>query len=436
MILGVPTLNRYDLLDKLILSAESGTLKPSEYLIVDNGGRFEAEAPRMASVTAALDRGVQFVVLKPGGNMGVAASWNALLDRAGDKLIAIVNDDVELNVDALERLNAAADNCDFVDAGGGCLFTQTRTCTELVGPYDENFYPAYYEDSDYERRLALAGVTQHRLSGLIAHHEDRATMFADTSGEIGRGMTQNGELFRRKWGDLPGKEVFTEPFNGVEKVDLRLNTRQETWTHYAPQTMRWDVINHIAKVIDAKTYLEVGVSSGESMRQVQIELKIGVDPAPQLEGVTACDVFVPKTSDELFKEYDGSRGIEFDIVFIDGLHHADQAYRDIVNAARTAKIVVVHDSNPSTEEMQRVPAVPGAWTGDVWKAVSRVRVDGAYLVRTIDTDYGVAVVLPNRGERVPELPRETWADLQAHRKELLGLIPVHEWKAWLKGALR
>jgi len=197
--------------------------------------------------------------------------------------------------------------------------------------------------------------------------------------------------------------------------------------------MRWDVINHIARIVEARTYLEIGVSSGESMRHVDIDTKVGVDPEPQLEGVRSCDIFMPKNSDDAFAKMDPSSDF-FDIVFIDGFHHADQAYRDIMNAVLVSGIVVVHDSNPSTEEMQRVPQVSGEWTGDVWKAIARIRTEGVHLVRTIDTDYGVAVIIPNRGEDVPELPRETWGDLQTNRQELLGLIQVYEWKAWFNNA--
>ena len=141
MILGVPTLHRYDLLGRLIASAEAGSCKPSAYLIVDNGGKFGALAPAMPAVASALARWAEIDVLAPGRNLGVAASWNALLDRAGAEPIAISNDDVELGEDALEALARAIGVHDFViaegppNANGWCLFAQTARCTELVGGY-------------------------------------------------------------------------------------------------------------------------------------------------------------------------------------------------------------------------------------------------------------------------------------------------------------
>ena len=81
MILGVPTLNRYDLLGRLIASAEAGNCKPSAYFIVDNGGHFHGEASKMPGVAAAIERGAPIEVLAPDKNLGVAASWNAMPGR-------------------------------------------------------------------------------------------------------------------------------------------------------------------------------------------------------------------------------------------------------------------------------------------------------------------------------------------------------------------
>ena len=457
MLLGVPTLNRYDLLGKLIASAEAGRLKPSGYLVVDNGGRFLDEAPKMPGVAAASERGASIFVLSPGQNLGVAASWNALLDWAGPEPLAIANDDVELGEDALEALDRAVREHDFVIAEGGpnangwCLFAQTKYCTDLVGPYDEGFFPAYYEDSDYEHRLRLAGVVPH-FEPTTLRHEGWATMRADPSRMVSAGQQRSAEYFRKKWGGMPGEMLYDVPFDcDVTQTDLRRNHPQTGWRRYEPPrttipapaetVMRWDVINRIAEKIGAQSYLEIGVANGENMRHVNVVVKTGVDPNPTIEGVKASDAFVPKTSDEFFGEGGSGNdareeGYVWNIVFIDGLHYAEQAYRDIMNAAKIAQVVVVHDANPHTEELQRVPYAGGDWCGDVWKAIARIRDEGIHAVRTVDTDFGVAVVIPNRGTGVLPYPRETWADLQARREELLGLIPPSEWEAWFDEAIR
>ena len=75
IVLGVPVLSRYDLLERLLASAEAGTVKPDRYLIVDNGRQLDVRSP---GISRAVERGATVSVLSPGRNLGVAASWNAI----------------------------------------------------------------------------------------------------------------------------------------------------------------------------------------------------------------------------------------------------------------------------------------------------------------------------------------------------------------------
>ena len=444
--LGVPVLSRYDLLDRLIASAEDGVVKPHRYLIVDNGGRLDVRSP---SIARAVARGAVVSVLSPGRNIGVAASWNAIL-REGHPgyTVVISNDDITLGPKTLEWLYSkdAIDRHDFVIAEGGphangwCLFMQAPSCAVKVGLYDENFFPAYYEDTDYHRRMKLAGVDPFRLP--TDHtHEGWATIKAEGhDGPTYRGQQKNLEYYAAKWGGPPGGECFSEPFDGkvvgssAEIHECVWVNVEQTATPQPTPLMRYDVVNRVLEKIGSQRYLEIGVYSSESLRRVKAEFRVGVDPAPQPGGDSAATEFFKITSDEFFARGDAVG--RFGVTFVDGLHHADQAYRDIVNACEVSDVVVVHDANPSTEEMQVVPYVRGDWTGDVWKAVARVRVEGQHAVRTIDADFGVAVVLPDRGEVVPELSRETWDDLVAHRTELLGLLRPEAWEEWFDMANR
>lgn len=250
LILGVPTLNRYDLLARLIASAEAGDHKPSRYLLVDNGGQFDEHAPAMPGVRAALARGAAVEVLTPRANLGVAASWNALLDRAGESPIAIANDDVQLGPDALDALaRALAAGHEFViaegppGANGWCLFAQTRACTERIGPYDEQFFPAYYEDSDYDQRLSRAGIAAHREPATL-EHAGWATMRADPA--VAAGQQASAEYFRTKWGGLPheSEKLFREPFDGAPPPHgLRKGPVEGEWERYSLE----DAVNRLER---------------------------------------------------------------------------------------------------------------------------------------------------------------------------------------------
>jgi len=429
IVLGVPVLSRYDLLERLLASAEARTVKPDRYLIVDNGRQLDVLSP---GISRAVERGATVSVLSPGRNLGVAASWNAILSEAHTESVIVANDDVTLGPETIARLSAATGDLIIAEgppnANGWCLFVQSPRCTALVGPYDEHFYPAYYEDSDYRRRLALAGIAPVRVPSDHAH-EGWATLRQESAdGPIHQGQRRSLDYYQRKWGGPPDAERFTQPFDG-QPVEPTPQATDAVWmtVRRSGPLMRYDVVNRILETIGSRRYLEVGVSTGEMMRRIHADHRVGVDPAPTDTARAAATEFFATTSDAYFAEQSPS---EFDVAFIDGLHHADQAYRDIENACRRSKVVVVHDSNPSTEAMQVVPAIQSEWTGDVWRAIARIRAEGKHTVRTIDTDYGVAVVLPNRGEVVPTLPRETWADLVQHRATLLGLLSPEEWEDW------
>lgn len=453
MFLGVPVLNRYDLLERLIASAEAGSLPPTGYLIVDNGGEFRAKLEGSAVFRLVLERGADVRVLESGGNIGVAAAWNAILDEADDTVI-ISNDDVELGRDALYSLSKeyvaqwGGDRALPIfliadggpDANGWCLFLHSRELYKKIGPYDESFSPAYYEDSDYRWRMKLDGIEPVLVKTEFKHHG-----YGSKSEATAKIMRRSLEQFERKWGGDPrGPEevLFRQPFDGAPVAySLRNRSYRGAWRKIERKIYRWDVINSVAKEIDAKKYLEIGIGSGESIGQVEVPVKVGIDP--NALSVGGLSVLFRMTSDQFFEE---NRGI-FDITFVDGLHHADQAYRDIENACKISRVVVVHDANPSTEEMQRVPQGQGEWTGDVWKAIARVRSEGRHAVRTVDADYGVAVVVPNPREtewcgiatddgKLMSLPRETYADLVTHRKDLLGLVSFDGCLKWLQATLR
>jgi Methyltransferase domain/Glycosyl transferase family 2 len=446
MKLGIPTLNQYASVNRLIESVERGSLVPESYIVIDNGGGYEPRAEW------EMLRG-RIEVVRPGQNIGVAASWNRLLDMAGAESIAISNDDVVFGPETFRTLFDAAKRFPFVGAvGGWALFAQSPECTKRVGYYDELFYPAYYEDCDYLLRMRRAGVEFHDIGWVGATHDGEATTKSATEEEralIADGRERNYSYFVTKWGTdsprwgNPDVKNFKDPFNGKVPEGLSLRPprdRPETLrTRVSP--LRFDVLNLIAETIGARRYLEIGVFDGASMRNIRIDEKWGVDPKPFLSGVTASTVFIPKTSDVFFTEIAEHAG-RFDLVFIDGDHQADQAYREVKAALSLLSpkgVVVLHDCSPHTEAMQEVPQRSGwYWTGDVWKAVARLRAEGEH-VHVIPADFGIGIVLPrSRGLDVvkTELPCDWWRlryeDLEADRERLLGLLRPGEWMEFIK----
>ncbi len=147
---------------------------------------------------------------------------------------------------------------------------------------------------------------------------------------------------------------------------------------------RWEIINHFINKYNYTSYLEIGCQKDAAFNKVVIENRVGVDPE---RGGTH-----RMTSDEFFSLNDQT----FDIVFVDGLHHHDQVQRDIENsllALNEGGTIVVHDCNPTSEPMQRVPRITKEWTGDGWKAwVSLRRTRPDLQMRVINTDYGCGII--------------------------------------------
>jgi hypothetical protein len=182
---------------------------------------------------------------------------------------------------------------------------------------------------------------------------------------------------------------------------------------------RTEIINHLIKKIDAKSYLEIGVREPEgNYNKIVCENKVAVDPVPLGTGIIAL------TSDAFFKQNQET----FDVIFIDGLHVAEQVERDIINSLAVLNpggYIVCHDMNPTEELMQRVPIeTMGAWTGDCWKAWVKLRSERKDLVMSVlDTDFGVGVI--TRGEQ--ELVSLnglglTYTNLDANRQKWLNLV--------------
>ncbi len=225
MKLCVPTLCRYDLLDELLLSAERGSLKPDGYIIIDNGNSY----PR-ARLNALLgERASVAELIAPGRNLGVAASWNRMLDLTKGETLIVSNDDVELGRDTFLDLVTASRQAPFV-GHGWFLFAQTPECTERVGYYDENFWPGYYEDSDYQVRLYRAGIDRYEpLLGAYIHHQSATT--AELGEEwIRERRVMNRQYFLQKWNGLMLGEcrvhlfLTQEPFGGSPPPGWRLRS--------------------------------------------------------------------------------------------------------------------------------------------------------------------------------------------------------------------
>lgn len=182
-----------------------------------------------------------------------------------------------------------------------------------------------------------------------------------------------------------------------------------------------DILNHLIKKYNYESYLEIGVQAGHNFKAVKASRKIGVDPDPHSVALYKI------TSDKFFM----NNTRKYDLIFVDGLHHAGQVYLDILNALKcleTGGTILVHDLKPSSEDMQRVPRITREWTGDGWKAWCSLRsqkIAEKLTMYVIDSDYGCGVIQAGKGEKIKEEHLE-YADFAKDKKHYLNLITVPE----------
>lgn len=175
---------------------------------------------------------------------------------------------------------------------------------------------------------------------------------------------------------------------------------------------RNEIIQSLLDTSYRKSYLEIGVANGDIFTEIKAEYKIGVDPISPSELVKAsvnetC-IYNMMTSDDFFAQI-ADTDYKFDVVFVDGLHEHEQAYRDIINSLKhlsSGGVIVVHDCTPMNEVMSLPPKMytsvdkatrdgigRGMWMGDVWKAVVQIRSFHRDLfVFTLDCDCGCAII--------------------------------------------
>ena len=183
---------------------------------------------------------------------------------------------------------------------------------------------------------------------------------------------------------------------------------------------RTQIINELIKKYDYKSFLEIGVDTGFNRRFVNCKEYVGVDP----------NAATPATHHMTSDEYFFTNTRKFDIIFVDGLHEAEQVYRDIKNALKHLNeggTIVCHDMSPIQEIHQRVPRVTQIWNGDCWKALVQLRTEHNNLeILTVDTDWGCGVIRKGKQPKLKVIEPLTYENLEINRKKWLNLISVDE----------
>lgn len=191
---------------------------------------------------------------------------------------------------------------------------------------------------------------------------------------------------------------------------------------------RSEILNSLINKFGYKTFLELGVNNGINFESIKAEYKIGVDPDPKSPATLKI------TSDAFFE----TNNQKFDLVFVDGLHHADQVYKDILNSLdflNDGGAILVHDCNPLTEASQIVPRMQTYWHGDVWKAWVKLRTERDDLnMFVIDTDCGCGLITKGAQNKLVTDKEITYKNLDTYRNNWLNLKTKEYYVEWLENS--
>lgn len=231
----VPVWNGRELLARLLATLDAQTRPVAELLVIDNGS--SDGAPEMARA-----RGAQVIFM--GRNAGFAAAVNRGILEASSPLLAILNSDVELAPDYLEKLAAAGGafaTGKILSPAGRLDGTFDLTCRgattwrcgagyedgppfdegreiasppwtaglfradmfQKVGLLEESF-ESYLEDADFGLRCAEQGITGRYVPGAHAVHAGSASLgywHADTVRRMARNqvLLAGRHFARRHW---------------------------------------------------------------------------------------------------------------------------------------------------------------------------------------------------------------------------------------------
>jgi hypothetical protein len=208
-----------------------------------------------------------------------------------------------------------------------------------------------------------------------------------------------------------------------------------------------DVLRAIHGHLRPRTYLEVGVETGMTLRLASPETRsIGIDPEPILDApLNASTTLYTMTSDAYFAGHDVRAelgGLPIDLAFIDGMHHFEFALRDFMNIEKSCSresTVLIHDCYPFdrlTAERERRMLF---WSGDIWRtllALRKYRPDlRVHTVATAPTGLGLVRGLDPASrvleEKLDQIVREflalDYSVLDTDKDAKLALVP-NDWE--------
>jgi GT2 family glycosyltransferase len=190
----LPTLTRHDLAVKMLASIDYpvGLL-----IIVNNHPNANFEGTHHIPNCVA-----EYRVLNMPANFGCAGSWNLGIKCAPfAPWWMVVSDDVIFQPGALEQFasECSPDHVTICEEWPHYQFFGVgENVVDTVGLFDENLFPANFEDDDYQRRCEISGV-EFRIVNVPHSHVKQGTVHAtEWAAQNTRTYNANEVYFVRK----------------------------------------------------------------------------------------------------------------------------------------------------------------------------------------------------------------------------------------------
>jgi GT2 family glycosyltransferase len=148
-VLAIPVLNRFDLLEQVL---DSINYPIENILIIDNSGSYKTNRQNVH-------------VINMPSNIGVAASWNlAIKSFPHASYWLIGSNDTKFIDESLKNFyNQSSSDKLILSLQLWNTFSIGAEIVKKIGLFDENYYPAYHEDTDYMERMRLNGIKENLI---------------------------------------------------------------------------------------------------------------------------------------------------------------------------------------------------------------------------------------------------------------------------------
>jgi predicted GH43/DUF377 family glycosyl hydrolase len=373
----IPFFKTEEKLHKTVKAILGGPTPPAELMIIDQNDAL----PASWDISWLPRTGTLVRKIIPDRNIGVAAAWNVGRKRAAHNNLIVLNDDVVVAQETLVKLISLPAEFDIGlvrDAetnydGGFCCFLLRKSAETKIGLFDPEFWPAYYEDTDYSVRINRADIKVAVVRGKLDHQKEAANLpWVDTFARWNRAR------FCLKWGaseepDSSLAPTYTEPWNGKprDEVDLYFDEalmRRRLWDTTS------DIVDHLPRLKALATNCSVIVEFGRRNGCSTIALLAGSSKSTlisyDIEPREAQDCRI----EELARHRPGVSvslrqgdsltvpAVACDLLFIDTKHTFDQLMLELDRHGPMAKKIVLHDTATFGErgEDQSLPGLQSA----------------------------------------------------------------------------